>query len=627
MGIKKINFKGIRWYIIFIFMISFICMPVLAKDYKEDKEDIKFQKMVDDYMRKSMKEYHIPGVTLVAVKDGEILLKKGYGYADLDNKIPVEPDKTLFRIGSVTKLFTATAAMQLVEQGKIDLNKDINEYLKDFKIESKYNKPVTMANLLTHTAGFDESFKNGFSYKLVNELKPLEDTLKNGMPPVVRQAGEVIQYSNHGYALIGYIVEQVSGMSFDKYVEENIFSPLGMNESKYFLSSEILNRTSNGYKYKNGEFKAQELGSILVHPAGSICSTADDMGKFLIAHLQNGKYKNNRILDESTAETMHTVQFTNHKFIPGYAYGFYQNGKNFGIIEHGGDTNNFASLLSLYPEKNIGFFISYNRQDERLREGFEEEFYKYFIVNNESEINKEVLAELKGDFKKFEGDYRLVRSVRTYYDKIKFLFFKMKLRVNKSGELFIKGDFLQAGDYAQIGQNIFKNKESDLCFILKEDMDGRQYIIFNESVHIVGEKISTQGRIIESFIGPFFIIIALLGFIISVINLFRKNRVKYTGIALWAKRISRITCFTILILVGCLIRFMFVFNNNNFIIFINFIGSLIIICSAIMFVLGVFIWKRGLMTLLNRIFYNLVTLAAIGAVVYMNYMKLFPWIC
>lgn len=625
MAKRKFDYKAVSWCMILIFLISFFGTPVYAMGSKDGNEAEVFEGMVNEYVTNALEKYHIAGVTLVVVKDGKILLKKGYGYADVEKKIPVDPEKTLFRIGSVTKLFTATAAMQLVEQGKIDLNTEINDYLKDVKIDNKYNTPITMANLLTHTAGFDVSGKGIWSDILLDEVKPLEDTIKNFMPPIIRRPGEIVQYSNFGYTLIGYIVEQISGMSFDQYVEENIFKPLGMEKSSYFLSSNTLPRLSKGYAYKKEHFEAQPLGQVLSHPAGSICATADDMAKFLIAHLQNGEYSGNRILEENTAMNMHRAQFTHTDFFSGQGYGFVEKDNNRHIVEHNGNTQYFSSKLSLYPEKNIGFFISYNTpnsEDVEFSHEFGEKVYEFFQINKESNI-PEVSTKLEGDYKKFQGDYMYVRRVRTYYDKIRFLMYKIKVRVNKTGELILKSPDEHDGVYLQNGENLFKNKANDKFIYFKEDQDGNEYLILDGMAPLQAfEKLSTQERIMEC-LGPFSLLIGLLGCLLWIINLFRANKNKNMGIAVWVKRLSYFTCLMILMLVVSL--FMFIFIGSNLILSINFIGVIIAICTVAMLILGFFVWKKQRMPMLNRLLYTFVALAGVGTVIYLNYMNLLPW--
>src|SRR6185369_15089245 len=172
----------------------------------------------------------IAGATIAVVKDGKVLFAKGYGYADYEKKKPVSAEETLFRPGSVSKLFTWTAVMQLVEQGKLDLNRDVNDYI-DYKIPEAFGKPITLKNILTHTPGFEEQLKD--LLRTSSESPNLGEYLKTHIPARIYPPGTVPAYSNYGAALAGYIVERVSGLPFNQYIEENIFKPLGMTHSTF----------------------------------------------------------------------------------------------------------------------------------------------------------------------------------------------------------------------------------------------------------------------------------------------------------------------------------------------------------------------------------------------------------
>ena len=189
------------------------------------KEDV--EAWLDGFLPFSLQRSDVAGAVVVIIKDNQVLLAKGYGYADVAAKKPVDPATTLFRAGSVSKLYTWTAVMQLVEQGKIDLDADVNNYL-DFKISPRGNKPMTMRNLMTHTPGFDEAIR-ALIVSDPHALQKLGDQLKRWVPPRVTDAGSTPAYSNYGAALAGYIVERLSGESFDDYIEHHIFAPLGMN--------------------------------------------------------------------------------------------------------------------------------------------------------------------------------------------------------------------------------------------------------------------------------------------------------------------------------------------------------------------------------------------------------------
>lgn len=170
------------------------------------------------------------GASIVILKDGEVILSKAYGYADIENAVVVDTD-TVFEWGSDTKLLVWTSVMQLVEQGKLDLNADIREYLPDgFFTKLQFDSPITMYNLMNHNAGWEDCYTDLF-YHSADEVSSLEETLRIAEPKQVREPGAVVAYSNYGVALAGYIVERISGQPFYEYVNENIFAALGMNDT------------------------------------------------------------------------------------------------------------------------------------------------------------------------------------------------------------------------------------------------------------------------------------------------------------------------------------------------------------------------------------------------------------
>ncbi|MFY9558018.1 MAG: serine hydrolase domain-containing protein [Blastocatellia bacterium] len=190
----------------------------------------------------------IAGAVIAVVKDGQVLFANGYGYADVEAKRPVSANSTLFRPASISKLFTCTVVMQLVEQGKLDLDVDINRYL-DFEISATYPQPITLRNLLTHTGGFQETIRH-HTVPDGGRIQPLNEYLPEHLPPRIFAPGGTPSYSNYGNALAGYIVERVSGQPFEEYVDEHIFRPLGMQHSTYVqpLPDSLKPLMSNGYR-------------------------------------------------------------------------------------------------------------------------------------------------------------------------------------------------------------------------------------------------------------------------------------------------------------------------------------------------------------------------------------------
>jgi CubicO group peptidase (beta-lactamase class C family) len=299
----------------------------------------------------------IAGATVAVVKGGKQLFTKGYGYADVKKKKPVTAE-TLFRPGSVSKLFTWTAVMQLVEQGKLDLGKDVNEYL-DFKIPAAFGQPISLKNILTHTAGFENQLKDLFTAD--NRNPNLGNHLKTHIPNRIFAPGTTPAYSNYATVLAGYIVERVSGQPFNEYIQQNIFKPLGMNHSTFAqpLPPELTPLMSNGYELASDQPKAFE--TIGLFPAGGLTSSAADMSKFMLAHLQEGRLGAAQILKPETMRLMHSRAFGLDPAANAMAYGFLEESRNGQrIIGHGGDTIYFHSGLELLTDAGVGVFVSYN---------------------------------------------------------------------------------------------------------------------------------------------------------------------------------------------------------------------------------------------------------------------------
>lgn len=448
-----------------------------AEVSQEFANPVEVEAFLDGIMYAHMKANHIAGATFAMVKDGDIFFKKGYGYADIEKKIPVSADTTMFRPGSVSKLFTWTSVMQLYEQGKLDLDADVNTYLKDFKIPDTFPQPITMKNLLSHTPGFEEV--GGIWAHKEDELIPLGEQLKKKLPARVFPPGEVAAYSNYGTALAGYIVEIISGMSFEEYIEKNIYEPLGMEYSTFRqpLPEHLKEYMSVGYVYRNGLYEAKDFEYVNgIGPAGCMSGSAVDMAKFAIAHLQRGRYKERRILKEETAELMHSRLFAHHPKVWGNAYGFWEHDLNrLRIIEHGGDTLWFHSFFVLMPEKNIGFFISYNSiggggsSREQLLDALLD---RYYPVPHVAKI--EPPADFKARAKRYTGAYAMTRSIYTKYTKLMRLMMAINITATKEGTLMIKAPMgMDPIQMVEVEPLVFREVDGPGLFVFRQDERGR----------------------------------------------------------------------------------------------------------------------------------------------------------
>ena len=314
---------------------------------------------VDGVMAQQVATREVAGAVVTVVDHGRVLFTRGYGYADVDRHVLVDPEQTVFRPGSVSKLFTWVALMQQVERGRVDLDADVNNYL-DFTIPPFEGKPIRVRDLLSHSPGMSDV--GGFIVSGPEKLIPYQRWIKAHVPERLWPAGTEVAYSNYGAATAGYIVERVSGEPFADYVEKHIFTPLGMTSSTFREPpvGSIGKRTATGYKLVDGRFVAKPpeyLSSIM--PAGSASSTAPDMARFMLAILQKGALNNARILSAKSVAFLESDSIANAPHLPGMAHGFLvEHEAAPRLVGHAGNTVDFHSDLVIAAETGFGFFVS-----------------------------------------------------------------------------------------------------------------------------------------------------------------------------------------------------------------------------------------------------------------------------
>ncbi len=349
---------------------------------------------LEGFMPHAIAQGDIAGAAVVIVKNGEVLTARGYGYADRAAGTRVDPERTLFRTGSVGKLFTWTAVMQQVEAGRLELDRDVNDYL-DFRIPPRDGKPVTLRNLMTHTPGFEEAIKSLVTDR-TDRLASPQEYLKAWVPERIYPPGEVPAYSNYGVTLAGYIVERVGGESYDDYVERHVFAPLGMTSSttRQVLPEEFRARMSRGYLLGSGAAYPFEMFGVA--PAGGATTTVTDMAKFMIAWLQDGELAGRRILAAATVRDTLSTRLPIVPPLNGMLLGFFEQG--YGgrrMAGHGGDSQYFHSVLNLYPDEGVGVYLVVNSSGRdgaagTVRASFMSEFADRYFP--EAEIGGEVPA-------------------------------------------------------------------------------------------------------------------------------------------------------------------------------------------------------------------------------------------
>lgn len=440
---------------------------------------------VDGFVAAEFEANHVAGLTVAVVRDGAIFFAKGYGYADVARGVPVDAERTLFRPGSVSKLLTWTAVMQLAEQKRLDLDADVNSYLTQFKIPETYPAPITLRHALTHTVGLEDGGLGYLMARNPQELVPLARSLADHRPARVRPvgaSGEGLRssYSNWATALAGLVVANVSGQPFEDYVEANILRPLGMESTTFKepLPEALEKRMSVGYTFEQGVLKPhgyEYVGNF--GPAGSLAATATDMARFMLAHLQQGDAGPARVLRPETARAMHARAFSPHEGVNGAGLGFFEtrlNGRR--IVGHGGDTVYFHSELALLDEEGVGFFVSVNTggQSALVPRHFVRAFMNHYYPAKLPAI--EPPKGFAARAAKYAGRYRVLRHSYTRFEKIFALFAETSVTPTKEDTLLISG-VLPPGrsgpaQFVEIGPDLFRDLETDTTVAFVEDGAG-----------------------------------------------------------------------------------------------------------------------------------------------------------
>jgi CubicO group peptidase (beta-lactamase class C family) len=430
---------------------------------------------LDGIMPQQLARENIAGAVISVVKDVKVLFAKGYGYSDVEKKTPVSPDNTLFRPGSISKLFTWTSVMQLVEQGKLDLDRDINDYL-DFKIPATYPKPITLRNVMTHTPGFEETAQELFVAD-AKDMKPIGTYVKEHLPERIYAPGTTPAYSNYATAVAGYIVQRVSGQDYYDYVDEHIIKPLGMTHSTFRqpLPDSLAPLMSKGYEL--GSQPAKKFEFVEASPAGSSSVSAMDMTHFMLAHLQDGRYENVQILKPETARLMHSRQFENVPEMNAMCLGFYEETRNgHRIIGHGGDTQYFHSDLHLIPDTQVGFFVSYNsagKGEVRAREAVWHAFLdRYYPIQLPQEPPVATAAQ---DADTVSGRYLSSRRSETTILSVLNAAGEVKVFRNEDGTISAADLKDMSGDpikFREIGPMMFRDVNDQDRLAFKRDSSG-----------------------------------------------------------------------------------------------------------------------------------------------------------
>lgn len=591
---------------------------------------VETETFVDGFMASRMTTAKVAGAAVAVVKDGTLHFAKGYGYEDVDAGRPVDAHRTLFRVASITKLFTWTAVMQLVEQGKLDLDADVNDYLVGFKIPATYAQPITLRHLMTHTPGFEDGT---YFYPTPGKREtPMGEWLAAHMPERVRPpaddfgSGIRAAYSNYGAALAGHIVELVSGMSFDAYVESKILRPLGMNNSssREPLPAPLLERMSGGYMPEAGSFRKGEFEFVTpMAPAGSISATAADMGRFMLALLNEGELEGGRILEQQTARRMFARALSPDPAVNGTALGLYETYTNARrVIGHGGDTLYFHSSLSLVPEANVGFFVVVNTGGDAgwVGEELTRALVQHYFPARLPSIKPPADAQKRNA--RYVGTYRTQGHTYTTYERIFSGFEDLKVDALPDGRL-VFDDPLEGSTHRwiEVGEGVFRTENDDIFVAFKGEPG-------QPTAHLVGPFGPTASERVhwyDSLTLHFAILgIAALLFVTILISAVRHRESGRATPSLlrWARPALAVAGA---LLIASVLGLAMHFSSMQGSLLLQ--ASLTLALLAIVPTLGaVFFsataWQQGVWPLPARIHYSLATLAALVFLSILSYWNL-----
>jgi CubicO group peptidase (beta-lactamase class C family) len=579
---------------------------------------------------------NIPGAVVTVVQGGEIVFARGYGWADAGAREPVDPDTTLFRIGSVSKLFTYTAAMQLAEEGLLDLEADVTTYLPELEIPATYDEPIRVWHLMTHTAGFEEHADELFARE-AEAMRPLHEILAEQLPARVRPPGELAAYSNHGVGLLGLVIERVSGQSWEAYVEESIMTPLAMDGStpRQPVPDALAANLSNGYRPVPGSPDAQPFSFVPLGPAGGISATGTDMARFMIAHLQDGRLEEARILEEDTARRMHDRRFGHDPRLPGMAHGFYE-----GVIDgqptlgHDGGMPNFITRLLLLPERDIGLFVSYNSAGGALaQETLARAFVERYAPGEPPEPSD--YEPSRAERRRATGTYLTTRRVQTGPAKVALLIQSVDVQADE-GRLHVTSLMQPPMVLEPVEAGLWRDVETGAPWAT-EVRDGRSMLYAGDvpvmafegarwhqrpGLHYVLLGVSLLLLLSALVMAPF-------GWVLHRRLADRPPRLARTGRALLQVTSLLLAAFFVTMAVTLANIQNVLFGDTALLDALAVLLPVAAILSVVSAVLVVLAWLRGSWSMAGRIHATLVALAAlvlVGELLYFNLMTLPGWL-
>lgn len=435
---------------------------------------------LDEFFERELEPHEVVGAGVVVVHEGQVVGAGGYGYADLEEQRPVVADETIFPAQSVSKLFAATAVMQLFEQGRVDLDADLRDYLDGAPLDSDFTEPITLGHLLTHTAGFDDSYI-GLLPRDPDDTLSVPEFLAEHRRRVIFRPGTVHAYSNYASLLARHAVNVVTGLTYEDYLLQEILRPLGMQESCALPAPpEWLDRFATGYlPGRDGLESTREAwpdGLVRFRtPTGTVASTVIDMARFMIAHLEGGVVEGSSILEPETLELMHRQQFAQHPRVPGATYGFFEStaGGRRGLF-HFGSGFGYGTMLYLLPESRTGLYIAHSNSGAKIAEALLLEFLDRYFDSPEREVlikpsTSSVHPEISG-VDRLAGFYVPVRRAESTFEKLPLWLLQARFRV--SGPDRLSNDQILPREWSRTESLVLERERGDGIVAFDENAAG-----------------------------------------------------------------------------------------------------------------------------------------------------------
>lgn len=629
--------------------VPFLAAPALgaqAPAPQEPPTPESAEEFLDTRLPELMEEHDVPGVVAGIVADGEHLASSGHGYADLEAGIPFDPENAVVETASVAKSFTALAVLQLAEQHEIDLHGDINRYLPaEAQVpETHPDLPVTLHHVLTHTAGFEDRLTGSGTFD--HEDHPtLSEYAENVQPERVTPPGRFTSYSNHGYALAGLAVEEVSGLPFEDYVGQHIFAPLGMDTTAFMHVDEARELHEVPRSYFSGDLVAEDFQLHTV-PAGTAVTNVDDMAQFMLGLLeaapeagdarnaQGASGNDDPVLPTGAVEEMLNRQAGNDPGANGSGYGVFEyQREDPRIVGHPGSIAAVSNTYLLAPEPGVGLFVSVNGDDgaERTAEAPPADMMSAVLTEFQEEFDlagapPAVLPDPDSDLSEFVGAYVDTRVSYSEIGRVRDLIQTVTVSDRGDGSLTFGGHESTPDEawYPVEGEeNTFVSEDGSDQAVFTEE--GGEYVAvsFDTLPYSTYERAGTfESPLLHlwTFLGAFLLLLTAL--IWPVAALIRRLRGKKSEVPAAAFRARVSATATTLCCVGLLVVASALLVNPNLLNRAMFTGSLALLLPltlAAPFALtagihAVFSWTRGWWSFVGRVHYSLVAAAGLAFV-------------